>query len=105
MWLVWEDRLHGWVWCAIRACVRKGEATGRGALRWEGAFKGSREHSERLLGWGQYVGLGRGLEERESGLGEMSGQFRRGRNYRQSDVNSPRTLGRARMTPRYAFYK
>lgn len=41
MWLVWEDRLHVEGMCAIRACACEGEATGRGALRWEGAFKGS----------------------------------------------------------------
>lgn len=42
------------------------------------AVEGSRSVSERVSGWGQYVGLGRGLKERESGIGEMSGQFREG---------------------------
>jgi len=60
-------------------------------------FKGSRSVSERVLGWGQYVGLGRGLEERESGLGEMSGQFREGDSYRQNDVNSVRQASLARV--------
>nr|DAX76496.1 MAG TPA: hypothetical protein [Caudoviricetes sp.] len=42
--------MHGWVWCAIRACVRKGEATGQGGLRCRTTFKGSRSVSERLSG-------------------------------------------------------
>ena len=31
----------------------------------ERSFKGSRRRSERVLGWGQCHGLGKGLKERE----------------------------------------
>ena len=60
MWLVWEDKLHGWVWCAIRVRVCEGEVVWEGGLRWEGAFKGSRSVSEQLLGCWWYVGSSEG---------------------------------------------
>ena len=50
MWMVVWFKLQECGWCAIRVRVCEGEATGRGALRWEGVFKGSRSVSERVLG-------------------------------------------------------